>query len=425
MLGGAIAVGALSAVQSRMNGELSHHLGNSLEAAVWSLGSGTVVLIGVLLARTSIRHGLHQIAEALRDGSLRRWQLLGGLFGGFFVGVQSAVVPLLGVAAFTVATVAGQSSNSLVVDRVGVRRQGGPLVLPALGHEPLPGDLVAGKDGGGGARLGAHVGDGGPVGHGEGGHAGTGVLQHLAHPALDAHAPQHLSGARSFRWVGYWQARQCLCLGLVDDERIDTVQGIAAHGIGWRWIQDHTHAQRSAKRNCVANHIQRDLKLEHEISCVGDQVAHSVDIANADGAIGPRRHDDGVLSCLVHLDHGDAAGLCFILPHMRGVHALCREVIPALAQGYRMSGPPTLMGASLGGLAALHAQAVRLGRVVGDLAELSAAETAALLWSAKLLNDIAPPSRPSPASAPPSSASATPRCAFRATGCAACWARCR
>ena len=120
MLGGAIAVGALSAVQSRMNGELSHHLGNSLEAAVWSLGSGTVVLIGVLLARTSIRHGLHQIAEALRDGSLRRWQLLGGLFGGFFVGVQSAVVPLLGVAAFTVATVAGQSSNSLVVDRVGL-----------------------------------------------------------------------------------------------------------------------------------------------------------------------------------------------------------------------------------------------------------------------------------------------------------------
>lgn len=36
-------------------------------------------------------------------------------------------------------------------------------------------------------------------------------------------------------------------------------------------------------------------------------------------------------------------------------HALCREVIPALTQAYRAAGPPTLMGASLGGLAALHA----------------------------------------------------------------------
>lgn len=110
----------MASLQSRLNGELSQHVGDGLQAAVWSFGSGLVILCVVVAISQPIRAGLVRLSRALRAGALPRWQVLGGLFGGFLVGVQSAVVPLLGVAVFTVATVAGQSSNSLVVDRIGL-----------------------------------------------------------------------------------------------------------------------------------------------------------------------------------------------------------------------------------------------------------------------------------------------------------------
>lgn len=128
---GAVLVGVLAAVQSRINGELSAQLGNGLVAAVWSFVTG-LFLVGLLtLLRPAIRRGLRAIGAALRAGTLRRWHLFGGLFGGFFVGVQAAVVPILGVAVFTVATVAGQSVNSIVVDRVGLGPAGKQAVTGA------------------------------------------------------------------------------------------------------------------------------------------------------------------------------------------------------------------------------------------------------------------------------------------------------
>lgn len=113
-------VGTLTALQARINGQLAIELGNGLEAAVYSFGSGLVVLAILVLAVPSIRAGVVRIPRAIRAGELRWWQALGGILGGFFVGVQTATVPLLGVAVFTVAVVAGQSSNSLVVDRIGL-----------------------------------------------------------------------------------------------------------------------------------------------------------------------------------------------------------------------------------------------------------------------------------------------------------------
>lgn len=127
-LAAAVLVGALIAVQSRLNGELAHQLGNALEAAVWSFGSGLVLLLVLVGVRPAIRDGLRRMVVALRSGGLRWWQVLGGLLGGFFVGVQSATVPVLGVAIFSVALVAGQSANSLVVDRVGL----GPAGVQAI-----------------------------------------------------------------------------------------------------------------------------------------------------------------------------------------------------------------------------------------------------------------------------------------------------
>lgn len=113
-------VGGLTAVQSRMNGQLAAALHDGLEAALWSFGSGLVLLLVITAASPSLRRGLGRVGTALRSGELAWWQVLGGIMGGFFVAVQSATVPAVGVAVFTVAVVAGQSSNSLVVDRIGL-----------------------------------------------------------------------------------------------------------------------------------------------------------------------------------------------------------------------------------------------------------------------------------------------------------------
>ncbi len=142
---GAAALGGLfTSSQGRMNGELSARTGEPIEAAVWSLGSGLVVLTVLALALPGVRRGLGRIRAEVaattrggpvggeaggRDrggvGGLRWWQCLGGLAGGLFVAAQTFAVPLIGVALFTVATVAGQTANGLVVDRLGLG-PGGP-----------------------------------------------------------------------------------------------------------------------------------------------------------------------------------------------------------------------------------------------------------------------------------------------------------
>jgi transporter family-2 protein len=113
-------VGGMMSVQSRINGQLSAALGSGLEAAVFSFGSGLILVLVLLAIVPSIRRGVARIPHAIRSGELAWWQILGGIFGGFFVAVQSAAVPFVGVAVFTVAVVAGQSTSSLFVDRAGL-----------------------------------------------------------------------------------------------------------------------------------------------------------------------------------------------------------------------------------------------------------------------------------------------------------------
>ena len=128
-----ISVGALTALQSRINGEFARVTGSGLEAAVVSFGSGWILLTVLLVAWRPMRTGLLGVVDAVRSGSLRPWQIMGGFLGAFFVCVQSLSVPVVGVAVFTLAVVAGQSSNSLVVDRIGL----GPA-----GKQPITGARV-------------------------------------------------------------------------------------------------------------------------------------------------------------------------------------------------------------------------------------------------------------------------------------------
>ncbi|MDD2857096.1 MAG: DMT family transporter [Candidatus Nanopelagicales bacterium] len=134
-----VAIGVMTAVQSRMNGELSIRLDNGIEAAVWSFLSGLAILVVILFVSRRARLGVLGVPAAIRRGDLRWWQILGGVLGGFFVAVQATVVPLIGVAVFTIAVVAGQSTNSLVVDRIGL----GPAGKQPITWQRLVGAVLA------------------------------------------------------------------------------------------------------------------------------------------------------------------------------------------------------------------------------------------------------------------------------------------
>ncbi len=130
----ALAVGVLIALQARINGQLSTELNNGLQAALISFGSGLVLLSVMWLASAKMRAGGRRMVHAVRDGTLPTWMILGGFLGGFFVTVQATTVPVIGVAVFTVAVVAGQSANSLFVDRIGLGPAGKqPITLGRVG----------------------------------------------------------------------------------------------------------------------------------------------------------------------------------------------------------------------------------------------------------------------------------------------------
>lgn len=112
--------GILIAAQSRVNGGLSAALGNSTEAAVYSFGSGFLLLNVIALANPRVRAGVRRIFAGVRSGALPAWRLSAGAMGGIFVAIQTFTVPIIGVALLSVVMIAGQTAASLIVDRVGI-----------------------------------------------------------------------------------------------------------------------------------------------------------------------------------------------------------------------------------------------------------------------------------------------------------------
>lgn len=106
-------------VQARMNGELVVITGNPFEVGALNLGVAMVVATIVVLSRTAFRRSLKAMMKLLRGGQIRWWECLAGVGGAYFVTTQSASVPILGVAVFAVSVVAGQTSTSALLDRLG------------------------------------------------------------------------------------------------------------------------------------------------------------------------------------------------------------------------------------------------------------------------------------------------------------------
>lgn len=112
------------ATQSRINGELAVAIGSSVDAATISFVTGFAVIWIYLASSRAGRLGVRALCAAVRQRRLVPWQLIGGFLGAYAVWAQSLAVPAIGVALFTVVVVAGQTSNSLVVDRSGLGAAG-------------------------------------------------------------------------------------------------------------------------------------------------------------------------------------------------------------------------------------------------------------------------------------------------------------
>jgi bacterial/archaeal transporter family-2 protein len=131
----ALGIGAAVAVQARINGELGQRIDDAVVAATLSNLGGLLLLVVLAAARPRVRQGLGRVLAAVRDHTVARYHLLGGLCGAFLLVCQALTVATIGVAVFTVAIVAGQAVSSLLVDRAGV--------APG-GAQPISGRRAAG-----------------------------------------------------------------------------------------------------------------------------------------------------------------------------------------------------------------------------------------------------------------------------------------
>ena len=120
--------GLMIALQARANGELSHRLNNGPEAALVSFGSGLIIIAAIAAFNPAIKEGIKNLRVAVSNKEIARWKLLAGALGGSFVAIQTHIVPLIGVAIYSVASIAGQTAMSLVVDRIGLTGGGKKLI---------------------------------------------------------------------------------------------------------------------------------------------------------------------------------------------------------------------------------------------------------------------------------------------------------
>ncbi|WZO41896.1 DMT family transporter [Microbacterium sp. LWO13-1.2] len=152
-LGGAVAIGAMTAVQARINGVLGVRVDDGIVAGLISFTVGLIVLIAVIPFIPSARAGVARLWSGVRERRIPFWMLLGGACGALTVSTQGLTAGVLGVSLFTVGVVAGQTLHGLILDRIGFgpagvvavtpgRVLGGALALAAVGIS-LSGDVLA------------------------------------------------------------------------------------------------------------------------------------------------------------------------------------------------------------------------------------------------------------------------------------------
>ena len=105
-------VGGLIALQAPINSGLGKATG-TLPAAAISFTVGTVLLVGLVLVSGEIG-GVSGIAH------VKAQYLIGGLLGAAYVTTVLVTVRTLGAGGVTAATVAGQLTAAVIIDRLGI-----------------------------------------------------------------------------------------------------------------------------------------------------------------------------------------------------------------------------------------------------------------------------------------------------------------
>jgi transporter family-2 protein len=108
-----VGVGTLIALQAPINSVLGRHIGTFAAASV-SFAIGTVALV---LITVTLGGGFGDLGEVANLD----WQyLVGGLLGAAYVTTVLVTVRTLGAGGVTAATITGQLTMSVVVDRLGI-----------------------------------------------------------------------------------------------------------------------------------------------------------------------------------------------------------------------------------------------------------------------------------------------------------------
>jgi transporter family-2 protein len=106
-----IAVGSLIALQAPINSGLGKVTG-TLPAAAISFTVGTLLLLGIVVVTG-------EAGSLSRATDVRWYYLIGGVLGAAYVTTVLLTVRTLGAGGVTAATVAGQLTMSVVIDRLG------------------------------------------------------------------------------------------------------------------------------------------------------------------------------------------------------------------------------------------------------------------------------------------------------------------
>jgi transporter family-2 protein len=107
-----VAVGGLIALQAPINSTLGRATG-TMPAAAISFTVGTILLVGIVLVSGNL-------SEVSGVGDVHWHYLIGGLLGAAYVTTVLVTVRTLGAGGVTAATVAGQLTTAVVIDRLGV-----------------------------------------------------------------------------------------------------------------------------------------------------------------------------------------------------------------------------------------------------------------------------------------------------------------
>ncbi|MTD52401.1 DMT family transporter [Amycolatopsis pithecellobii] len=118
----ALVVSMLLPLQSWLNGELGHRVGDGTAAAALSLAAGWVAVTPFALLIPRQRRAWRTLATAVKERQFPRYCLLAGACGSVLVFVQSTAALVTGIAVFTVSVIAGQTLGGLVVDALGIAR---------------------------------------------------------------------------------------------------------------------------------------------------------------------------------------------------------------------------------------------------------------------------------------------------------------